>query len=509
MNLRWTITLFACLGTVFCARGQIRDSADVIRRMEESLCPVSRFAGAVYDNPAARPWARERSLTTLGLSADYGRQTRGVVMQQGEGERLGGFEADSYLHTGERNTLWGGAGYHFGRSLNVQWNETADFGLLYPYVTADSVGGDLSRERYTFSGGFARESGRVSWGIQAGFRAEMQVRRTDPRPRNVVSDLNLSGGTTFALGARYRLGAALHGRIYKQQNSLAFYDPRGTPKVYLMTGLGMYSTRFSNGQTLIHYRGGSYGASVELFAPDKKGLSAMVAYERFTLRRILDEANKLPVNRLDEDRLRGELAWQGGRERWLWGLKLAGEYSRRSGTEFIYGESGGTSNYPKIGEMKPYRSERNSLLLSGLWGRQGTRSSFYLEPWAGFYAFRESYADPYRLMSFTKPGGGLTLTGTQSWGRSFFQLALSADLFTASGAEAILSGLDPSTALGSAVQEQFRRLSSGYGLYGLAVQWNYRAAQRLALYLRAACQQADYRNGIRSRMAALSCGIGF
>lgn len=510
MILRRTIITFGCLCAVLGARAREKDSVDVIRHIRESFSPVTRFAEAVYANPAARPWARSGSLTTLGLTADYAQQSEAVVMQQGQGHRYAGFDADSYLHVGEQHTLWGGAGYRFGRIMNVQWNETSDFGLLYPYVMADSVGGNLSGERYTFAGGYARRSGRLSWGLYADFRAQMEVRRTDPRPRNVVSDLNLAAGMTYALGPRYRLGVGAYGRIYKQDDDIAFYDPRGRPKVYQLTGLGMYSTRFSNGKTFIHYRGGGYGASVDFFSRDRRGLSASLAYEGFRFRRIMDDPNQLPINRLRENAWRGEIAWQGGTARSVWGVKLAGGFSRRTGTELIYGESGGASNYPKIGEAEPYRGEQASLFLSGLWGWQGGRPlALYVEPRAGFYSLRSTYADPYRLMKFTKPGGGLTLTGVQTCGKSLFQLALSADCFTVSDEQTIFTGLDTATALGTSVPEQFRRMSSGYTLYGASLQWSYRLPRKLAFYLRAQGQYGSYRNGIRSRSASLTCGIGF
>lgn len=32
------------------------------------------------------------------------------------------------------------------------WNENADYDVIYPYVAADSVGGDMKFENYAFSG---------------------------------------------------------------------------------------------------------------------------------------------------------------------------------------------------------------------------------------------------------------------------------------------------------------------------------------------------------------------
>ena len=32
------------------------------------------------------------------------------------------------------------------------WNENADYDVIYPYVAADSVGGDMKFENYAFQG---------------------------------------------------------------------------------------------------------------------------------------------------------------------------------------------------------------------------------------------------------------------------------------------------------------------------------------------------------------------
>ena len=177
------------------AQGVQRDSSSVAVGLGERLSPAGHFMHEVYSNPAAEVYRYHSSLTTIGLSGTYSQENEAVVMQQGRGNRYAAFDADSYIRR-DRNTLWGGAGYRVGRTMHTEWNENADFELLYPYVWADSVGGNLLSERYTFSGGFAREFGRIAWGIYADYRAEIEYRKRDPRPRNVVSDLNLATGAT-------------------------------------------------------------------------------------------------------------------------------------------------------------------------------------------------------------------------------------------------------------------------------------------------------------------------
>ena len=61
----------------------------------------------------------------------------------------------SFFPYDSTRTLWGNASYKNQELRKVRWNESVDSDLLYPYFTADAVGGDLHSEQYAFMGGFA------------------------------------------------------------------------------------------------------------------------------------------------------------------------------------------------------------------------------------------------------------------------------------------------------------------------------------------------------------------
>ena len=61
----------------------------------------------------------------------------------------------------------------------MKWNSTADFLLLYPYVMADTLGGDPTFERYAFKAG-ASVWKKMKIGAEACFRAEHEYRTTGP-----------------------------------------------------------------------------------------------------------------------------------------------------------------------------------------------------------------------------------------------------------------------------------------------------------------------------------------
>ena len=151
---------------------------------------------------------------------------------------------------------------------------------------------------------------------------------------------------------------------------MSFYAPLGGPKLYQMLGLGMYSTRFSSSEnnTSVYFSGRTYGAGLELFPRDGAGLFLSVHYSGWAVRRILPGYQKLPLTRLVDNVFDGALGWQGQSGIHHWGIKLSGNYAKRLGTEYIYGDASGSQNYPKLGAVEQYRNNRTDLVLSALWG---------------------------------------------------------------------------------------------------------------------------------------------
>lgn len=148
-----------------------KDNPDSLQAVRECLSPLFAFGEKSYANPALQPYARQFSLSSLRLSGEYKNEKEAVIVQQGSGYRQGVFRAESYLHLNPRTTVWGHAGYRSGKIKSVCWNETSDFELLYPYIMADTAGGDLNTESYTFCGGYSRIYKHFSWGLSGDYRA--------------------------------------------------------------------------------------------------------------------------------------------------------------------------------------------------------------------------------------------------------------------------------------------------------------------------------------------------
>lgn len=494
------------------AQGMQRDSSSRAIGLDERLSPVALFRTSLFDNPASQVYRYNTSLTQIGLSGVYNQQQEAVVMQQGRGNRFAAFDADSYVKQ-NGNTVWGSAGYRVGRTMHTVWNENADYELLYPYVWADSVGGNLNSERYTFTGGYGRQFGRVAWGIYADYRAEIEYRKTDPRPRNVVSDLNLSTGAMLALGGRYSVGLSADLQIYRQESSMRFFAVLGGPKMYQMLGLGMYSTRFSVGgdSQSLFFKGRGYGVGVNLLSRDGRGAFITVHYRNWAVRRILENYQNLPLTRLVDNELKGTVGWLEQHGRHHWGVKLSGFYAERTGTEYIYGDASGSENYPRLGAVEQYSNSRVEGKISAVWGFETVRGwSFYLEPSGGYYRFEAGYLNPQRDLTFDKMGAGLQASLFKKIRRSTLRLGGSADRMVNRAATMRLDGLEMTSSIGEMMQQNFDHLRADVTRCGVQLRWEYffeRTA--LAFYIQGDWQRGMYSDGNRSDYARIVCGVAF
>jgi len=96
------------------------------------------------------------TFTQAGFAYDGWKEDQAYLPQNGDGLSQGEFFANSLVRLDSISAVTGNVSYHRGVRRNVLWNETSDFEILYPYVAADSVGGDMQKEQYSFMGAYAR-----------------------------------------------------------------------------------------------------------------------------------------------------------------------------------------------------------------------------------------------------------------------------------------------------------------------------------------------------------------
>lgn len=365
-----------------CAAGA---RADVLERMEERMWLTDSAAVMAYGNPALMTWRNDSSLSTL--SALYRSQPR-----------VGAFDARSYMHVGS-NTLWGGASYHNGKTADQRWCEASDYHLVYPYVTADSVGGRLNMERYAFDGGWAGRYDRWALGASLSYVAGHYYRSVDPRPRNVTGTLDLGVGAAYRFATDYVAGLSANYQRYKQSNDIEFVSELGETKIYHLTGLGHRYVRFDGLGKDCNYTADRWGAQADLYGTGRSALYTTAAFQRLTMTYILTDLNKLPMATVAQNHVRAQAGWR---------LRTAGHrltvaadwgYVRRLGTENIFGDPA-SNQYPQIGSATMYL---HRLLEGGVrvaYDRTGTAWQYGAAAGADYLNSRQEYADPWTRSTY-------------------------------------------------------------------------------------------------------------
>lgn len=388
--MKYRITLFAmaCLSSLSTIMASPGDTARV-----EHLSMWNQLSASMFHNPALHGDAYAKSYSEMALTFDYQHQSESFVEEKGKGHVMGALAVNSYLRMNPRSAVWGTASYTTGKQKSICWNSTSDYDLLSPYVMADTLGGDTHRERYTFSGGYGTKVGLLLLGGEMAIRAEHEYRDRDPRMRGIVTELLLRGGAGLTAW-RYRWGVLAEGSIYKQTNSVDFYNELGVIPEYHMTGLGTEYSRFAGEQRSLAYRGGSFGVALDATPMGTKGLYGHVSLGRNAYERLLASANSLPLSRLVYNKVETTMGWKHeGKHHWTAYANFA--FTKRSGDENVTGKSD-SQYYPVIGKLTMYKDYLMDASLGGMYGQQEGDRSWMVSLKAGCRNHRERYVYPER-----------------------------------------------------------------------------------------------------------------
>lgn len=374
--------------------------------------------GEWTQNPALRFDAYSTSYGELGIFANKRREHQAFVLQEGNMQYTMGIGAASYRRLGKLSAsrpsegdgkgtiVWGSASYEFGKRKNVEWNASSDWAAIYPFVLADTIGGDRKTERYSFQGGCATRLGLWTIGEQLTFLAEHEWSTHDPRMRGIVTDLKARVGASRVLLNHYlALGAML--KLYKQTNSVEFFRQEGRVAEYQMSGLGNWYERFSGSNDKSYYKATGYGLDLGV-APrtSRNGLLLNAGYDYSPYRRILSSLNALPIQRLYVTRWDARIGWQhitGNNNKngavSLW-VGLNGE--KRRGDEIIGGEST-ADEYVVRGYLTMYKNRLTDIYGGGCWMiGVGSNNTVTLLVQGGHQKYTSSFAFPYSSLDFSK-----------------------------------------------------------------------------------------------------------
>lgn len=315
-------------------------------------------------SPLFAPYIR---ISSAEIRHNYRNDSRTALPQLGNGHNEMEFRAETSMIPDKNTAVSGGASYIRGRKHNVIWNTTSDYMLLYPHVMADSVGGHLEKEQYSFYGKIAKRKKDFIYGIECSYRALHEYRQVDPRPSNIVSDFSFGGAAGIVMQTH---AVSISGRYrkYHQSQDVDFADQKGANTTeFFFTGLGSHFKRFAGASAFsdTRYRGKGASLSILIEPVSGEGAAAGLLYSWLNTTRHLRNQNEAPVTELSIQNLSALISYNKNT-----GNKLAfraearGGYELRQGTENII-DNVATGSFRNLLGMTMYRNHKLKTVIKG------------------------------------------------------------------------------------------------------------------------------------------------
>jgi hypothetical protein len=499
---------FIAAGCLFLsALAAANDSVPALQRIAERETLIRSFFPLPFANPALKPFQYDYRLTEIRLETQRCRESEAIAVQEGNGRQTALIDVESYLPQ-PNGAVWGNAAYQTGKKYQLKLNESSDAGLLYPYLTGDTIGGDLASEVYRFSGGYARRNSRFAWGVQAAFRATQEYRAIDPRPGNIASDLHFALGGSFFPVPAYALAAAIHLRKYKQKNEIAFYNELGDVKVYHYTGLGTDYARFRTKAGKSYYNGNAAGLSLSLFPRQTKGWIASLKYNRFYFEKVIASLNELDMVNLTEHAIEWETGYRQTGKSQAFAFRFNGRFLRKTGRENVFGDESG-NNYPFLVALEQYRSEITFVEAAALYEHYRGNAQWALQPFAGYESQSENYALPRRKTGRTHFTPAVRLSFALNAGKWSFRAAAALKHYFPLNKTLVLTGNVPENFSLPALRRNLDFMAGRRTVAAIDGRLNYAFRQRYALFFALHGQHERYIDNTTLNYITAACGINF
>ena len=349
--LKTSLVLFVLLSHFTEAgAGELRYS--MAHRLQYELLHEIALRSQLWENGAMRYYKDIYPGTEISISGEYFDEDDAHIAQLGSNSMEYEIYAGSVMALKDKSHVITEAAYSRARSNDVLWNYQSDVVELFPYLVGDSIGGHLDRERYRFTLAYATRLGEWVLSPRLRYRAEILWRDKDPRPRNVVSDFDVSLGASRDLGGNI-LGLSLGMRTYSQKCEISYLADKGSTSVYHLLGLGMDYVRFAGGQTSSLYSIWGLNGSVDYISNNGLlSISLSGSHNRMTKR--LTSVNNIPINELSRTDVSLTGSWLKTGSNLKYGVKLDAEAELRNGIENIFGDPSGNS-YPQISSVSQYK----------------------------------------------------------------------------------------------------------------------------------------------------------
>lgn len=482
-------------------------NSPILQRITENKYSFTEFFTLPYANPSMKYKQYDHTLNEVSVGGEIRDESTSLIMQQGDGERYGLVDVKAFISR-DKYSMWGSASYNNGKQKNMQWNETSDFLLLYPYVMGDSIGGDSKVEKYYFNGGYAGKVGRVIWGLDASYKATLSYRQVDPRPRNITGELDFHLGAALSELGNYRLGVFVNAYKYKQKNDIEFYNEQGNLTLYHFTGLGTDYYRFRGEKRLTYYKGNRFGAGLNLIPENKKGFTANIDFSRFKFEKVISSLNQLPMAELKDFATKAEFGYKTKRDSKAWGAKAEILYEHKKGVENIFGDPA-NDIYPLISETQQYGNNQQDYTVSGFFEKTTKDGfGFSVNPEIGYYTTSVKYIYPRRELNNDRLNAGATFKIWKQMGKFLLKANVGAKHSASLDANLLLTDV-PNNSNMDALNNNYKFIDSSNTQLQVGLNGYYQINPQIAGYISANWEHGWYTDNVYSNKALITLGVAF
>ncbi len=384
--------IFACLSLLINAIRAQNTSAfnPILERLAEETLMRSDTENA----PIFRFYSYNTSLTQL-QSSYMDKNSPYQLQQKGKGGHTFSLQADSYQIIDSLQKSWITARYSSGEKKDVKWNESLDYTKVSPYVMADSVGGNLSFEKYEVNGGYVKQIGTFLYGFNIGYIAKRASRKVDPRPNNTSSNIKATLNVGKYISKNAIISLKVYGSKYTQNNQMSFYNEFAIPALYHFTGLGNYNKLLTGNKKNAYYLGKSVGYGIDLIKINRKGFFLKTDFEHANLYKYMTDFLDLEAGHTKEFKTKNTIGYSIATSNTIKGVWFNAEYKNKAGFESnIF--NGSSTDFVKISEKESYSKIESSAALSFLFKKVYPKISFAVIPTVSSAIAKESYLKTVR-----------------------------------------------------------------------------------------------------------------
>ncbi|MCV6628535.1 MAG: hypothetical protein OIF50_01610 [Flavobacteriaceae bacterium] len=348
------------------------------------------------------------SLTSFGTTYQQ-KSNKTAIHQLSKGGHLYALMAATQLKLEDSAWAFGKAFYKNGEKESIKWNETSDYHKIFPYVMADSIGGDLSFESYGFEGGYLKETNRLIWGLQAKYVAKTAYRTIDPRPKNTTSNMEAQASVSYKVNSKKIAALELEAKRYTQHNAVYFYNELGNPILYHFTGLGNHDNKLKGNKKTAYFKGNTFGAALHVVDRNKSGLFASVAYQYYQLKKTLPTFYNVEAANINQNQIRARLGTNLQVGNHHHAIALETSHRKRTGTESIL-FAASTLEYVKVGERQSYKQLYSNANLQYLYQYKPKENvALFAKPKFFYYQNETTFTTNFVQREVIAKGGELQL----------------------------------------------------------------------------------------------------